>query len=155
MRQLFFYESSSVTVAKVDRNSGLVTALSPGVTIITVTTNDGKKNCNYRIIVKEKEPNYIDVESIAVSPKYQELYIDETCQLTTVITPDNATNKEITYTSSNENIAKVDENGVVTAISEGQVTITATTVNNLSDTAIIKVNRKLNPQVTIYAPNGG
>lgn len=155
MRQLFFYESSSVTVAKVDRNSGLVTALSPGVTIITVTTNDGKKNCNYRIIVKEKEPNYIDVESIAVSPKYQELYIDETCQLTTTVTPDNATNKEITYTSSNENIAKVDENGVVTAISEGQVTITATTVNNLSDTAIIKVNRKLNPQVTIYAPNGG
>lgn len=149
-----FYESSSVAIAKVDQNSGLVTALSPGQTLITVTTNDGKKTATIEFIVKEREPDYVDVTGIAVSPKNQELYIGENCLLSAIITPDNATNKEISWTSNNESIAKVDNNGTVTAIAEGQVIITATTVNNLSDTAVIEVKRKLNPQVFVTAPNG-
>ena len=54
------------------------------------------------------------------------LEIGETSTLEATIIPDNATNKNITWTSENENIASVD-NGVVTAIGEGETTITVIT----------------------------
>ena len=65
-------------------------------------------------------------KSVEVTPDKTELQISKTLQLSKSFTPTNATNQNGTWTSSDEDIAKVDANGVVTAISVGEVTITFT-----------------------------
>ncbi len=71
----------------------------------------------------------VDVTGVTLTPAKKELKIGETVTLTSKITPDNATDKKVTYKSSNEKIATVDANGKVTAIAEGSADITATTAD--------------------------
>ena len=63
----------------------------------------------------------------------------DTKYLFTSITPDNATNKEVVWKSSDESIATVDSNGKVTAIKPGKVNITAQTSNGKTDTVEVNV----------------
>ena len=70
------------------------------------------------------------VDSIEFNPKEITIEKEDTEKLQLNIFPSNAKTMDITWTSSNEEIATVDQNGVVTAINEGNVTITATTFNN-------------------------
>ncbi len=70
--------------------------------------------------------NAIPVESITVSGGSSTLTVDDQLQLTATILPSNATNNSVVWTSSNEEAATVDENGLVTAIAAGGATITAT-----------------------------
>ena len=151
-----FFTCSNSKIATVDEK-GLVTAIAVGETIITVTTEDGKKTDIITFIVYEKPVEYVDVESITVTPESLELTAGDEFLLTAVVLPDNATDRsEITWTSSDESIAKVNQDGLVTAIAEGEVTITATTVNNeIFDTVKVKVNRKLAPEIIVTSPNGG
>lgn len=80
----------------------------------------------------------IDVESVTVSPKSNNLEVGKTRQLNVEIEPSNATNQDVVYTSDNEAIATVDANGLVTAIAEGTATITVT-VDGKTDTATVNV----------------
>lgn len=66
----------------------------------------------------------------------------ETLQLTVQITPANATNKKVTWSSSDPKVATVDENGKVTAVGDGTVTITAKTGNGRTATFTITVKIK-------------
>lgn len=68
----------------------------------------------------------IQVLNVIVTPESYSLQVDETLQLTATLSPENASNKAVTWISSNENIATVDENGLVTSITSGNVIITAT-----------------------------
>ncbi len=85
---------------------------------------------------------------IQVSPSQITLLVNDTIQLNVVFTPENILNKEIVWTSSNEDIAVVDENGLVTAISDGEVTITATH-KGLTSTCKIIVEKKAVPVTSI------
>ncbi len=76
------------------------------------------------------ELKVIAVETISISPKSITLAVDNTRQLTYTITPDNATYKEVKWSSKDETIATVDENGMVTAKVVGSTTIVATSVND-------------------------
>lgn len=91
---------------------------------------------SFTISVKQQ----VLVESITLSG-YGTIEVGETLALQATISPDNAYNKELTWNSSNENIAVVDENGVVTGVSMGSVTITATAKDGtgISATCIVKV----------------
>ena len=151
-----FFTSSKPEIATVDEN-GLVIAIAVGETIITVTTVDGKKTDTITFIVYEKPVEYVDIESITVTPESLELTAGAEFLLTAIVLPDNATDRsKITWTSSDESIAKVNQDGLVTAIAEGEVTIKATTVDSeIYDTVKVKVNRKLNPKITVIFPNGG
>ncbi|WP_368652372.1 Ig-like domain-containing protein [Ornithinibacillus sp. 4-3] len=80
---------------------------------------------------------YSDVESVAVSPKTNNLIVGATRQLNVTVEPSTA-KQDVTYSSTNNEIATVDTNGLVTAISVGQVTITVTTENE-TDTSIVNV----------------
>ena len=73
------------------------------------------------------EPEEIKVESIALNIQDITLEVGETTTLQATITPDNATNKNISWSSENENIASVDDNGEVTAQGAGETTIIVTT----------------------------
>ena len=71
------------------------------------------------------EAKTIKVTSVTVSPKTLDLEVGQTGTLTATVKPDNATNKTVTWTTSNDKVATVDNNGVVTAVGKGTATITA------------------------------
>lgn len=107
----------------VDINAGLLTAVAPGVVKITVRTADGNFIAECMVIVKP----VIKVTSIKLDKSTATLEVEDTLALVATVNPTNATNKTITWTSSNEDFATVDENGVVTAVATGSTTITAKT----------------------------
>ncbi len=72
----------------------------------------------------EKEQE-IRVESVTISMPSAELEIGKTLQLSATVTPTGATNKDITWSSSNPSVASISAAGLVTALSEGTTTITA------------------------------
>lgn len=83
--------------------------------------------------------------SITLSQTESTLTIGDSLTLTATVSPESATDKSVIWTSSNPDIATVDENGYVTAIAAGTVIITATTVNGLSSNCFVTVN-KSNPE---------
>lgn len=79
---------------------------------------------------------------------------DEKGKLKATVTPDNALIKDVTWKSSDESVAVVDENGVVTAVGEGEADITATTVSPYQATASCRVKVAPFYQVTTRAEHG-
>ncbi len=69
----------------------------------------------------------IAVTDVSLDKTFVSLGLEETTTLNATVLPYNATNKKVSWTSSNEGVAIVDENGVVTAVGVGKATITATT----------------------------
>ena len=126
------WNSDNTDVATV--NNGAVTAVGEGTANITVTTQDGNKTATCRITVLPKEepeqpdpePEEIKVESIALNIQDITLEVGETTTLQATITPSDATNKNVTWSSDNTDVATVN-NGVVTAVGEGTANITVTT----------------------------
>lgn len=142
------WSSSNTAVATINA-SGLVTAVSAGSATITVTTADGNKTATSAITVST-----IPVSSVAVSPTTASLYAGNTQQFTATISPANATNKNVTWSSSNTAIATVNSSGLITAVAAGTATITATTQDgNKTATATITVNPNTNFTVYFYKPS--
>lgn len=80
----------------------------------------------------------VAVTSVTVSPKTLNLEVGQTRTLTATVTPDNATDKTVTWTSSNDKVATVVD-GTVAAVGEGTATITATAANGKKDTCKVTV----------------
>ncbi len=74
----------------------------------------------------ESEPPIVAVESISISPSSISLERDKTYQLQAEVTPKEATEKKVSWSSSDTQVATVSENGLVTGVNRGTVTITAT-----------------------------
>lgn len=90
-----------------------------------------------------KVDSIVPVQSVSLDKTTATLKVDETLQLTPVITPSDATNQEITWEASNSNCTVV--GGLVTAKTEGECVITCKTVDgNKTDTCAITVNAKDN-----------
>jgi uncharacterized protein YjdB len=78
---------------------------------------------------------------VTVSPKTNNLAQNVTRQLTATVLPEDADDKTVTWESSDETVATVDSNGLVTAQpKQGQAIITVKTVNGLTDTATVNVS---------------
>lgn len=88
------------------------------------------------------------IESIVVSPETVSLQVGETCQLTATVSPADATNKTLKWVSSDRNVAKV-SNGLVTAVSEGTVTITVLSTDGTGKSAQVVVT--VTPATGIHA----
>ena len=71
----------------------------------------------------------VNVTNVSLSRSSASVYMNENFTLTASVYPSNATNKSVSWSSSNTNIATVDSNGKVTGVNEGTATITATTVD--------------------------
>ena len=74
---------------------------------------------------KEPEPQVIPVESVSITQTTASITIGETLQLNASVSPSTATNKEVTWSSSQQSVASVSSAGLVTAVGEGTATITA------------------------------
>lgn len=121
------WTSSNPNVATVT-DSGLVTAVSNGVTTITAKTQDGGYTATCEVTVEIPEAPNIPVTNVNLNTQRITLsQVGSSYQLKAEVTPTNATNQTVVWASSNPDIAMVNNNGLVTAVSEGSTTITATT----------------------------
>lgn len=125
------WKSKNKKIAKVNKKTGVITGVKAGTTTIIATTNN-KISRKVKVVVK-KAP-----KSVAVSPKELALTIGMTGQLTASYNAKNV-NTNMTYTSSDPNIAQVDENGVVRAVGRGSAVITVRTYNGKTDTCTVNV----------------
>jgi len=134
------WKSSNTSIATVSKE-GVITAIAPGTAIITVTTVDGNKTATCEVTVTKK---IISVASVTIQPIATTIVEGGTATLTAIINPSNATNPNVTWKSSNPNVATVSEMGVVTAIAPGTAIITVTTVDgNKTATCEVKVTPKV------------
>ena len=132
------WSSNNTSIATVS-SSGVVTAKSPGTATITVRTNDGGKTATCTVTVKAK---VIPVTGISLNTSSMTMKVGETKALSATVTPSNATDKTVTWISSNTSVATVDSNGKVTAKSAGSATISATAGSftaNCSVTVVVPV----------------
>ena len=126
------WTSSNTNVATV--NNGTVKALKVGTTIITAKSDNNKTATSY-VTVKE-----IDATGISLNKTSAQIKVGESTTITATITPNNTTNKSITWTSSNTNVATVN-NGVIKGISAGSTTITVKTSNGKIATCNVTVSK--------------
>lgn len=125
------WASSKQSVATVSDN-GRVTAVAEGTSNVTATAAGGK-TATCRITVSKK---FIEVTSIAIAPSSLELVEGDEATLTATVKPDNATDKTVTWSSSATDVAQVD-NGKVTALKEGETTITAQSGNKTASCKVL------------------
>ena len=113
------WTSSNLAVATVDDN-GLVTAIATGETTITIHTRDGNKTATCTVTVG------ISVTGITLNYETLTLVPEDTITLIATVLPDDATNKTVTWESSNPDVVTVNQEGMLTAVANGNTIITAT-----------------------------
>lgn len=141
------YSSSDEAVATVDEE-GVITAIKEGQSTITVEVGSRGRKAEFTLTVAKK---VIAVESVVLDEAVRggiELELGETFELASKVTvlPENATNKAVTYSSSDEAKVTVSNDGVITAVAEGSATITVTADGK---DASFTVNVKPAPKVNI------
>ena len=137
--QQFRWVSSNTDVASVNKN-GKVTGRKLGYATITAYATDGSgadASCEIEIV----RP----VTRVTLDKSFISLFVGETKELKVKIEPKNATYKGAIWSSSDNSIAMVDEDGMVTALKEGSVTITAQAEDNSGKKAItyVTVNNRV------------
>ena len=133
------WTSSNEDVATVSE-TGLVTAKEEGTTTITVLSNNEDFSANSTVTVSPIPQTITPVTGIEINLKELSLEVNDEEQLGAMVIPSNATNKNITWSTSNENIATVSSTGVVSAIAEGVVSITAITEDgDFEDISVITI----------------
>ena len=146
------YSSSDSSVATI--KDGKVTAISAGTCKITVTSNADKNiKAEFTLTVKgsSEEPPVEEVKPTAIEiGGKNEVEVGKMLNLTLTYTPSDAT-KGATWTSSNEGVATVN-NGVVKGISEGNVTITATSTVDTNVKATFEVTVTKAQEVVVIKP---
>jgi uncharacterized protein YjdB len=116
------WSSNATNVATVN-NEGLITGISAGTATITVTSEDGGFTASCVITVNEAT---IPVTGVALNKTAINMYIGDVEQLLATVVPDNAANTGITWSSSATTVVTIGDDGVVTGVSAGTATVTAT-----------------------------
>ena len=143
-------DSTILEIAKVNDLSIEVLVLKEGVANIVATSVDGSElTATCEVTVEATLATSITLDQTAVTLK-----ATETATLTATVLPETTTNKEVVWTSSNSEVASV-ENGIVTAHKVGTATITATTTDgsNLTATCEVTVEATLATSITLDQTN--
>ena len=136
------FKSNDESIATVD-DKGIITAKSVGTTTITVTPQASSVATGSATITVLAEK--IAVESITLNHTTASMLVGNTLQLTATVLPENATDKTITWSSSDSGAASVTQTGLVTALEQGDATIIATPNGNpnLSASCVIQLAHKV------------
>ena len=136
--------SSDASVVEVSE-SGLVTALNPGVAVVYAVAESGMTGFStVRVMSNE-------VTSIILDPDNLTLMLDETARLTAILEPASA-ETELTWTVTDPTVATVDDQGVVTAKEPGITFVYATSDNGVTGLAVVRV---VDPNAEDYDPDHG
>ena len=140
------WSSSDTDVATVSQ-SGVVTAVGAGTCTITCTATDGggaSTTCEVTVVQL--------VTSITLSDTALALELDGYKRLTATVLPDNASNKRVTWSSSDESVAEVTGTGGVAAVGLGTCTITCSATDGSGVSATCTVN--VHEYVDLGLPSG-
>ena len=129
-----------------DTISGTPTAADTYTFTVTATNDSGSDSKEYTLNIKSAT---VPVTGVTLNKTSTSLYVGDTETLTATVAPDNATNKAVTWTSSDSTVATVDQNGVVTALARGTAVITATAADGSGANATCTVT------VSRYSSGGG
>ena len=133
------WRSNDTRVATVD-DRGLVTSIGEGTATVTVTTADGDHTATCEVTVARR---IIHVTGVELSSTTLRVIKGSTETLTATVLPADATDKGVTWSSTNQNIAQVEQNGRVTGVETGSATVYVTT----SDGEFVAAC-----EVTVYVP---
>ena len=132
------WESDKPAIASVDAN-GKVTVKAAGAAVITVTTNDGGFEAKCSI-----NATPVAVNSVTLDKTNYAFDAGGDYTFTATVLPANATNKAISWKSSDTNVVKVDASGRMTSVGKGSATITVTTADgNKTATCNVTVDKSL------------
>lgn len=144
------WASSDISVADVD-DKGNVTAVSPGTASITAKADDGSEvTSSCKVTVKPKP-----AERIMLSQTEKTLYAGESFTLRAEVKPQDATNKTVTWSSSDPKAASVNSAGKVTALSQGRTVVTAEANDGSGIKARCTVTVSVRAYSIQYVLNGG
>lgn len=130
------WSTSDESVASV--SNGVVTAKKVGTATITAKAGDKTATCTITVVP-------ILVTGVSFDKTNLKMIEGDTQTLIATITPDNATNSNVTWESSNNSIVRVDQNGMVTAVKAGNASVTVTTLDGgKTATCYITVEKKPN-----------
>ncbi|MFA9379248.1 MAG: Ig domain-containing protein, partial [Lachnotalea sp.] len=142
------WNSSNTDIASVDQN-GTVTAKGLGSAAIMVTSNSNASvsaTCTVNVTA-----NIVTATGLTLNQTNADLKVGDTVALSAAITPSNATDASVTWSSSDTDIATVDENGTVTCNGIGSANITATSKSNTGLTAICSINVSIGKVTSLMA----
>lgn len=128
------YSSSDEAIATVD-NTGYITAIAAGETDVTAIITDTGLAATCHVIVTPA------IESMDMSKSFMTMKPGETGNLSVAVSPEDADISGMTWTSTDEAVATVDQEGNVTAVADGTATITAT-IGSASATCDVTVSSK-------------
>jgi uncharacterized protein YjdB len=133
------WSTSDSSVATVD-SSGVITAVGCGDAIITVTTNCIGYTAQCSVTVEKH------VTSVDVDPYVLNISSGSTYQLVETVSPSDACDKSVTWSSSDSSIASVDSDGLVSGVTTGSATVTVTTVEGgYTAQCAVTVNEPIHP----------
>lgn len=138
------YDSSNPVVASIDKTDGTVTCITAGETTITVTSKeDPSKSDSFTLTVSTPS---VPVSSVSITNKTDSAKVGDSLTLKVSVSPSNASDKSVTYASSDTSVATV-EDGVVSFLKAGTVTITVKSVADpsKSDSFTVTVTEKEDP----------
>ena len=130
----YSWTSSNPDIAKVS-DDGEIVGLKNGETTITITV--GKETVTYKVRVENVDEAVV-LTNIKMEKNTVELEKDKSYKMNVTLTPSNATNAELKWTSSNEKVATV-KDGEITAVGPGTCMVTVSSTNGNSDTCLVKV----------------
>ena len=134
------YSSSNQDCVSVDQN-GHIVAVKAGYSLVVVLSQDGNANASCYVSVS----GIVAVAGVSLNKESATLEEGQTLQLRETISPYNANDKSVTWSSSNPNVASVSSSGLVTALSVGEADITVTTTDGgYSATCSLNVVEKEN-----------
>ena len=129
------WRSSDATVATVD--NGVVKGIKDGKAAIRVSVGGKSSQCIVTVVDPSKQP--VPVSAVSLDKQSLSLNVGDTYLFVPNVEPENATDKTLTWESSNTSVASVSISGLVTAVGGGQAVITATSTNNYRATCVVTV----------------
>ena len=136
------FVSSDTNVVTVNE-SGYVEAINEGEATITLNVNNGAFVRNLKVFVNRDYTNseiVVNPDKITLSKEISKLKKGASAKISYTVTPTEAKETVLTWTSSDESVLTVDRNGIISALKEGKATIKATASNGISDAVEIEVD---------------
>ncbi len=143
------YKSSNDNIVKVNERTGYITGVNKGTATITAYNDSKSDEC----FVEVYESTYvINIEKIELSETSMNLYVGDNKNLSVTISPSNATNKKIIWSTSNSNVASIDKDGNVKGVGIGSATIKARSENGKYAICNVVVTNKSTKPTTPTKP---
>ncbi len=128
-------------------NDNYVIGNAPGSAEVIITAVDGEYKATISVTVKNVQ-NVVKETGLTLSTNKVNIIIGGSYEVTATVTPSKATYKEVTWKSSNTNVATVD-NGLIYGVGAGKAEITATTKNGIKKTVVVNVSKIDIKEVTL------